>query len=91
MENIGDITIDLMGYSTRIIVDDRIIDNNELIWRNDEVNGGIELTLNEIAKQINTPNIIYVWIELGLRGEIFMYNNYSDGKWYKHGTTRGYA
>lgn len=79
-----------MGYSTRIIVNNRIIDNEELIWRNED-NGGIELTLNEIAEQISTPGVIYVWIELGLRGEIYMYNNYGDGKWYEHGKTKGYA
>lgn len=90
MDNIGETTIDLMAYSTRIIVDNEIIDNEKLQWRT-ESNGGIELTLNEIAQQINTPGTIYVWIELGLRGEIFLYNNYDDGKWYEHGTTKGYA
>ncbi|MDC3414283.1 hypothetical protein [Terrihalobacillus insolitus] len=90
MSNIGERTIDLMGYSTKIIVGDKIINNDSLNWRHEE-NGGIELTLNEIAEQINASSVIYVWIELGLRGEIFMYNNYRDEKWYEHGITKGYA
>lgn len=90
MKNIGETTIDLMGHGVKIIVEDRIIDNNELKWRNED-NGGIELTLNEIADQINTQSIIYVWIELALRGEIFLYNNESNYKWHEHGTTKGYA
>lgn len=83
-------TICLMSYHTVIIVEDQIIDNHKLNWRHED-NGGIELTLKEIAEQINPAGTIYVWIELGLRGEIFLYNNYCDGKWYKHGTTKGYA
>lgn len=90
MENLGELTIDLMGYSTRIIVNDKIIDNESLIWKH-ESNGGIELTLNQIAEQINTPGIIYVWIESGLSGEIYMYGNYNNKKWNKHGTTKGFA
>jgi hypothetical protein len=91
MENIGETIVDLMAYHTRIIVDDKIIDNEKLKWR-PESNGGIELTLNEIADQINTMGIIiYVWVESGLSGRIFLYNNHDDNKWYEHGTTRGYA
>lgn len=90
MKNINDRTIDLMGYSTKIIVDNRIFENEELTWRYED-NGGIELTLNEISEQIKTEGVIYVWIELGLQGEIFMYNNYGDCKWYEHGTTKGFA
>lgn len=90
MENIGETIIDLTAYQTRIIVDDKIIDNEKLKWR-PESNGGIELTLNEIANQINTMDVIYVWVESGLSGRIFLYNNQDDNKWYEHGTTKGYA
>lgn len=83
-------TICLMSYHTVIIVEDQIIDNHKLNWRHED-NGGIELTLKEIAEQINPTGTIYVWIELGLWGEIYLYDNYRDGKWYKHGTTKGYA
>ena len=89
-ENIGATTIDLMFHHTRIIVNNQIIDNSSLNWRH-ETNGNIELTLNEIAEQVNSSNVIYVWIELGLSGVIFLYNNYGDGKWINHGTTKGYA
>lgn len=89
MKNIGETIIDLTGYSTRIIVNNQIIDNDQLNWRSED--GGMYLTLDQIAEQIKTDSVIYVWIELGLSGEIFMYNNYGDNKWYKHGTTKGYA
>ncbi|GGB26718.1 hypothetical protein GCM10011409_00030 [Lentibacillus populi] len=87
---LGEKTVDLMGYSVRIIVGNQIIDNDSLNWRETE-QGGLELTLNEIAEQIKTPDVIFVWIELGLRGEIFLYNNYGDEKWYEHGSTKGFA
>lgn len=90
MENIGEVTIDLMEHSVKIIVDDKIIDKDTLKWRH-ESNGSIVLTLNEISEQINTEDIIYVWIESGLSGAIYMFGNYEDKMWCKHGTTRGFA
>lgn len=52
------------------------------------------LTLDEIAEQMNELNCFppYLLINEGaLQGIIYMWGNYSDKAWYKHGTTRGYA
>lgn len=90
MESLNKKTVDLTGASARIIVNEQIIDNDQLNWRY-EPNGSQELTLAEIAEQIGRDNVIYVWVESGLRGEIFLYNNYRDKKWHEHGTTKGFA
>ena len=87
---VSDTTVDLVGESIWIIVNDRIISNDELKWKKTD-DGGLELTLKEIASQINTEEAITVWVELGNKGKIYKYNNYGDKKWYQHGLTRGYA
>lgn len=90
MKDMGKVTIDMYGYDVKIIVNDRIIDNSSLKWRETEL-GETELTLDEISKQLNVEGVIYVWVEGGLKGTIYQYNNYCDGKWYEHGTTKGFA
>lgn len=89
MKDVGETVVNDTFEDVRIIVGDRIIDNDELEWREIE-DGGRELTLNEIYNQIRTP-LIYVWVETGLSGTIYECGNYEDGKWYEHGTTKGYA
>lgn len=94
---LGKTMISTIEKTVRIIVDDnfgeRLVDPYSLQWRTTEFEGGVypELTLDEVAKQIGTNGIIYIWTEGGLRGEIYLYNNAGDGKWVKHGETRGYA
>lgn len=90
MKDIGNTTIDIYGDLVKIIVNDIIIDNSSLKWRETEL-GETELTLNEISKQLNVEGVIYVWVEGGLKGKIYQFNNYADGKWYEHGTTKGFA
>lgn len=53
------------------------------------------LTLREIYEQVssshNVSPIITVFQDSPLSGEIYQCGNYEDGKWVKHGTTKGYA
>lgn len=77
-------------HTVKIIVNDTIIDNSQLQWRESEI-GGLELTLDEIATQIDEHGVIYVWVEGGLEGRIYQFGNYSDCKWHEHGKTKGYA
>ncbi|AYC29657.1 hypothetical protein [Paenisporosarcina cavernae] len=87
---LGEIIIYELEDTPRIIVNNQIINNATLKWNKEGCGQGF-LTLDGIAKQINTVDVIYVWCELGLSGKIYIYNNYDDEKWYLHGTTRGYA
>lgn len=89
-ENVGKHVIDLMDNAARIIIGDEIIKTDSLKW-NEEKNGSSWLSLNEIFVQLNTDEVIYVWDEGPLRGEIFMCNNYTRGVWQEHGETKGYA
>ena len=63
----------------------RIIDN--LNWNKSEIDD--YLTLKEIQEQVNMP--IRVIMDYGLKGFIYEYGNYSDGKWHLYGITKGYA
>ena len=56
------------------------------------------ITLNQCLEKVHyqygnddRDTVVMVIIEYGLNGEIYEFGNYSDGKWHKHGTTRGYA
>ena len=64
----------------------KIIDN--LKWHEDENVGGY-LTLKEIAEQVKFP--VRVIMDYGLKGKIYEYGNYNDGKWRLYGITKGYA
>lgn len=94
---LGKTMISTIEKTVRIIVDDnfgeRLVDPYSLQWRTTEFEEMKypELTLDEIAEQIETDGIIYVWVESGLSGEIYLHNNAGDGRWVKHGETRGYA
>lgn len=90
MRDIGETIIDCRNCNVRIIVNEAIISNDLLDWK-DIDNYCLELTLNEIAQQVNTPGTIYVWEESGLEGRIYLFNNQGDRKWHKHGKTRGFA
>ncbi len=90
LKETGETHIDIAGEIVKIIVDDHIVGIENLKWRETE-NGGEELTLNEISEQLNTDRVIYVWAETGLSGRIYQFGNYMDGKWYEHGTTKGFA
>ncbi|MGI2329690.1 hypothetical protein [Planococcus sp. YIM B11945] len=90
MKEVSDTVIDLQAGSTEIIVGKKFVDIGDLSWKS-EPNGSECLTLNEIFEQLKTQNVIYVWVEMGLSGVIYQCNNYGDGKWYVHGTTKGYA
>lgn len=62
-----------------------IIDN--LNWNKGELDD--YLTLKEIQEQVKMP--IRVIMDYGLRGYIYEYGNYPDGKWYLYAITKGYA
>ena len=62
----------------------RIIE--DLTWNKGEED---YLTLKEISEQVKFPvRVIY---DLGLKGFIYEYGNYNDGKWRLYGITKGYA
>lgn len=92
---LDDYEIDIASVSVMIIVSgeygkERLIPVKSLPWRELE-NGSNVLTLTEIAEQVGPSETIYVWQELALRGEIFIYNYNGEKKWHEHGTTKGYA
>lgn len=75
-----------------------IVDPDELKWP--RYDGGQDvgvyesLTLKEISNQLialGYHRVFYVWVELGLSGQIYQYGNYDPHEWAEHGTTRGYA
>ena len=62
----------------------------------DEMGNYYEITFQDIINDIeaihNKKISHFVMLaELGLSGVVYRYNNYSDGKIYECGTTRGYA
>lgn len=63
----------------------KIIDN--LNWNEGELSD--YLTLKEIQEQVKMP--IRVIMDYGLKGYIYEYGNYQDGKWHLYGITKGYA
>ena len=67
--------------------------NDKLDWRVDDGCSWFkpckELTLKEIAEQMNSP-MITVFVESPLHGEIYQYGNYGD-EWWQIGETGGYA
>lgn len=79
----------MIGFNPR-----KMFDADELEWHEEM---DVEfLTLDEIAEQIIeklgfVPLTITVWQESALHGEIYLWGNYSDRTWHKHGDTRGYA
>lgn len=90
MKETGERQIDLLAGITRIIVGQKFVPLDQLDWHSGP-HGSNFLTLNEISQQLDVHEVIYVWVESGLRGTIYQCNNYSDGAWYKHGTTKGFA
>lgn len=69
--------------------------NERLKWREvvcEEMGGDTleVLTLDEIAKQINTI-LITVIINGPFSGEILQYGNYSDSSWWRIGELDGYT
>jgi hypothetical protein len=69
-----------------------LVDIEILKWKNHE--GYPYITLLEISKQLKKlgyQSPYYVWAEMGLSGEIYMYGNYNPPEWVEHGKTRGYA
>lgn len=98
MENLNDISVSEGLHNVIILLDSkrRVLDNNELKWRevNYEGYGEREITLKEIYQQLKEKGyqgVIYVWEESPTNGIIYMCGNYRDGEWIKHGTTRGYV
>ena len=50
------------------------------------------LSLNDCLKEIDyCVGVCIVIFETALSGQIYQYGNYSDGFWYEHGETKGYA
>ena len=73
-----------------------ILNLSSLQWHKDEYHAEAEeyLTLDEIAEQMDKQGCSppYMLInESMLEGDIYLWGNYSDKAWYKHGETRGYA
>lgn len=56
------------------------------------------ITLNQCLEKVHyeygndekDPTVMVI-VEYPLHGEIYEFGNYADGKWYEHGTTKGYA
>lgn len=72
--------------------------NDELNWHEEEVESldmNIKsLTLTEIYEQLKEVygcQIITVFVDSPMHGEIYQCGNYEDGKWVKLGSTMGYA
>lgn len=59
----------------------------DLTWNKSEEDD--YLTLKEIAEQVKFP--VRVIMDYGLKGYIYEYGNYQDGKWRLYGITKGYA
>ncbi len=95
-ENIGETVINrddaldiLFGFNPR-----KTFNPDDLNWHKEL---DIEfLTLDEIMEQIveklgGFPLTITVWQESAFHGEIYLWGNYSDLEWHRHGETRGFA
>lgn len=78
-------TIYKIGSMIYYIGFNRIVE--DLTWNKSEL--GDYLTLKEIQEQVDFP--VRVISDDGLRGEIYEYGNYNDGKWHLYGITKGYA
>lgn len=87
-------------YITKIFFEDKLIPEHRLVWNKipeddwRSCDATCSLTLNQLSTQLYAKTgrgIITVLVEEPLRGEIFQIGNYSDMKWRKHGTTKGYA
>ena len=72
--------------------------NNELSWHV-EFSQGLgfairTLTLEEVFKQVYErygSNLITIFVNGPMHGEIYQCNNYEDGEWVEYGSTIGYA
>ena len=86
------------GMITKIIVDDQLYDQKSLLWNYDPnfasncESSGKYLRLKDLSEQLHDKGrVIMVIRESPLNGDIYLYGNYNDDKWYHHGTTRGFA
>lgn len=69
------------------------LEKADVLWRTvgEGINEFEVLTLYEIASQLRDAWIITVITESPFSGKIYQYGNYSDGEWWKIGSTGGYA
>lgn len=89
-----DDTIHVGGFGVKVfhgLLDTRI--DNLLEFEKDDFTGDVWVSLGEIRDQLAKKGIdcFTVYNEDPLHGDIYMYGNYTDGKFYLFGETIGYA
>lgn len=89
-----DDTIHVGGFGVKVfqgIFGSRI--DNLLEFEKDEFTGDVWVSLGEIRDQLAKKGIDFftVYNDDPMHGSIYMYGNYTDGKFYLYGETMGYA
>ena len=57
----------------------------------DDVFFSLNDCLKEVCYDREEGGVVIVIIDNALQGDVYKYNSYGDGKWYKYGETGGYA
>lgn len=72
----------------------RIFNSEKIITKIISADTDGPMTLNaclDVAKKLKINGVIYVIFDDWLRGDMYAFNNYADGKWHYYGRTGGFA